>query len=282
MKNNQIDKLVDENDYNHTKENNNLPRKQNKNHKFRLRFAAILAAIGLTGLATAISGEKDKTLPEGKIIEQEIENQDNVITNSNKEDFRNTISVIPTISEAKKQVDSLETKEDVLAFLKNEYIEKYEQMTGDTNLTTDDIKIIISNQDYVFSNEEEIVTHGSNPGELQNQLEQYGTYRVINNCEVYEIINQDGKIIDAATYKDNTLVPVIPGDNYTQMQHYNSSLTQLGDVIPNGLAFYEYIENGNDDASYSITKRKLINALEGNTEAQTNNNEIENDDIERS
>ncbi len=281
MKKNQIDNLVDENDYNHTKKNNNLPRKSNKKHKFRLKFAAILAAIGLTGLATAISGAKDKTLPKANIIEEEIGNHETG-ENSNREEFINSLSYDTSISKEEEEVNSLETKEDVLKFLKNEYIEKYEQMTGDKDLTTDDIKIIASYQNYLYSNEEEIVTHGANPDQLRNQLEQYGNYSVINDCEVFQVKDQDDKTIDAATYINGNLEYVVPGDNYEEMKNNNSVLVELGDVIPKGLQYYENVENGKDDASYAMTKRSFINALEENQKEQANNVEIENDDIERS
>lgn len=71
-----------------------------------------------------------------------------------------------------KEINALNTKEAIVAYLKNMYIEEYEKETGDTTLTTADIKIMESSQDYIYQLEDgTFVTHGQNPRNNRNEYE---------------------------------------------------------------------------------------------------------------
>ena len=138
-----------------------------------------------------------------------------------------------------KEINALNTKEAIVAYLKNMYIEEYEKETGDTTLTTADIKIMESSQDYIYQLEDgTFVTHGQNPETTEMNMkengEEYSTYTnekgTAIESNVYSVrLNENDKILDMITEKD--LKRTIPGDNYLEMKDYNSILEKMGNVV---------------------------------------------------
>lgn len=188
------------------------------------------------------------------------------------------------INDIKEEVNNLENEEAVLRFLKNEYIENYEKITGDDTLTTEDITITYNYENYVYINDTtgEIITHGENIKNTTQSLQNDGvSYTTKDNVKVYKIkTKEDGKVIDCMTLQNQNgetkPVKVIVGDQYEESKNNNSILVEMGMVIPNGIDYMENMEK--DEASQEITKKDFIKALETQEEVQEQT--IEDDGME--
>lgn len=169
-----------------------------------------------------------------------------------------------------KEINALNTKEAIVAYLKNMYIEEYEKETGDTTLTTADIKIIESSQDYLYQLEDgTFVTHGQNPEttemNMQENGEKYSTYTNENGTaiesNVYSVrLNENNKILDMITEKD--LKRTIPGDNYLEMKDYNSILEKMGNVVSKSYNLMNVVGDENiSQATVDNNKKELLKAV---------------------
>ena len=150
------------------------------------------------------------------------------------------------------------------------YIEEYEKETGDTTLTTADIKIIESSQDYIYQLEDgTFVTHGQNPEttemNMQENGEKYSTYTDENGSaiesNVYAIrLSENNKILDMITDKD--LKRTIPGDNYLEMKDYNSILEKMGNVVSKSYNLMNVVGDENiSQATVDNNKKELLKAV---------------------
>lgn len=169
-----------------------------------------------------------------------------------------------------KEINALNTKEAIVAYLKNMYIEEYEKETGDTTLTTADIKIMESSQDYLYQLEDgTFVTHGQNPEttemNMQENGEKYSTYTNENGSaiesNVYAIrLSENNKILDMITDKD--LKRTIPGDNYLEMKDYNSILEKMGNVVSKSYSLMNVVGAENiSQATVDNYKKELLKAV---------------------
>ena len=169
-----------------------------------------------------------------------------------------------------KEINALNTKEAIVAYLKNMYIEEYEKETGDTTLTTADIKIMESSQDYIYQLEDgTFVTHGQNPEttemNMQENGEKYSTYTNENGSaiesNVYAIrLSENNKILDMITDKD--LKRTIPGDNYLEMKDYNSILEKMGNVVSKSYSLMNVVGAENiSQATVDNYKKELLKAV---------------------
>ncbi len=172
---------------------------------------------------------------------------------------------------SEQEINELQTEEEVLKFLKDMYIENYEQITGDNTRTTEDIRIYGDvYQDDVFVNNEtgEIITHGNQPNETKQKLENAGiSYDTQHNVKTYEVRkptkDAEGNItnetiIDSVVIKNGEPVKVTQGDTYGQP--YISVLEKMGTTIPRGLEYLEQIERG-DEFSKGISKDRFIDSV---------------------
>ena len=169
-----------------------------------------------------------------------------------------------------KEINALNTKEAIVAYLKNMYIEEYEKETGDTTLTTADIKIMESSQDYIYQLEDgTFVTHGQNPETTEMNMkengEEYSTYTnekgTAIESNVYSVrLNENDKILDMITEKD--LKRTIPGDNYLEMKDYNSILEKMGNVVSKSYSLMNVVgaENISQATVYNY-KKELLKAV---------------------
>ena len=169
-----------------------------------------------------------------------------------------------------KEINALNTKEAIVAYLKNMYIEEYEKETGDTTLTTADIKIIESSQDYIYQLEDgTFVTHGQNPETTEMNMkengEEYSTYTnekgTVIESNVYSVrLNENDKILDMITEKD--LKRTIPGDNYLEMKDYNSILEKMGNVVSKSYSLMNVVGAENiSQATVDNYKKELLKAV---------------------
>ena len=169
-----------------------------------------------------------------------------------------------------KEINALNTKEAIVAYLKNMYIEEYEKETGDTTLTTADIKIMESSQDYIYQLEDgTFVTHGQNPETTEMNMkengEDYSTYTnekgTAIESNVYSVrLNENDKILDMITEKD--LKRTIPGDNYLEMKDYNSILEKMGNVVSKSYSLMNVVGAENiSQATVDNYKKELLKAV---------------------
>ena len=176
------------------------------------------------------------------------------------------------------EIDNLETKEDVLKWFKNFYLEEYEKVTGDDTTTTSHIKVTLNNQSFVYKLDNgEIVTHSFDINETEAAIKADGqNYTTQNDVDVYRI-TLDGKTIDSITSFGKK---VIPGENYAEMKDYESVLEKIGNITNQSFALMGDFETGR---SPEFVRSKLKDAVEEhyknqNEQKKTQQNETQQED----
>ncbi len=280
--------------------------------------------LGLGGTVAALAGGAalidNNEVTENKAIEQEAnlkedteanllddsdlkKNNDLTDLEAKKDEQKNEFIESLKVKEetTKDEIDGLKTKDDVLKYLKNAYIEEYEAVTGDDKLTTNDIKIVYSPQNYEYElNEGTIVSHGSTPAVTEDAIRASGnTIKSINYdtnyYTVYKKMNNENsyEVIDCMKFgKDENFneisIPVIPGDRYNEMKDgYTSVLNNIAPIVKSSFRLMDVIENSND-VEINNAKEKLTDSIEEhksnkaqNLVSQENiqNNEIEENEL---
>ena len=255
------------------KKNKKQNKKQNKLwKKIKKWLAALGIGVGVTTLAIS-AGEATKT--NEPVIEK---------PNDEKDEFKEGLKVenLETIKTNKEkiteEIENLKTPEEVLAYLKNLYIEEYENKTGDTSLTTEDIEInMLENSTYEYKdiNTREIITHGDYPQVTEDNVLENGTQFESEKQQnpVYMIKNiETRKTIDGMTYytdenKEKVFVKAYDGNYYNEMKENDITvLKDLNDVIIEGM---EVWENSEKD------RTSFVEAVEKYTANQKENSDIE-------
>lgn len=268
--------------------------------------------LGLGGTVAALAGGAalidNNEVTENKAIEQEAnlkeDTEANLLDDSDskakKDDQKNEFIESLKVKEetTKDEIDGLKTKDDVLRYLKNAYIEEYEAVTGDDKLTTSDIKIVYSPQNYEYElNEGTIVSHGTTPAVTEDAIRASGnTIKSINYdtnyYTVYKKMNSENsyEVFDCIKFgKDENFneisIPVIPGDRYSEMKDgYISVLNNMAPIVKNAFRLMDVIENSND-VEINNAKEKLTDSIEKNksqnivTQENIQNNEIEENEL---
>ena len=225
--------------------------------------ASLAAFLGLGTIAAGVTAVR--ALNPG--TEVRTETQSNTNETEKGKSFKEGILVE---DKDEKEINALNTKEAIVAYLKNMYIEEYEKETGDTTLTTADIKIMESSQDYIYQLEDgTFVTHGQNPETTEMNMkengEEYSTYTnekgTAIESNVYAIrLSENNKILDMITDKD--LKRTIPGDNYLEMKDYNSILEKMGNVVSKSYSLMNVVGAENiSQATVDNYKKELLKAV---------------------
>lgn len=226
--------------------------------------ASLAAFLGIGTIAAGVTAVR--ALNPGTEVKKE-ETQ----SNTNEKGKENPFLVdIKVKDKDEKEINALNTKEAIVAYLKNMYIEEYEKETGDTTLTTADIKIMESSQDYIYQLEDgTFVTHGQNPKTTEMNMkengEEYSTYTnekgTAIESNVYSVrLNENDKILDMITEKD--LKRTIPGDNYLEMKDYNSILEKMGNVVSKSYSLMNVVGAENiSQATVDNYKKELLKAV---------------------
>ena len=247
-------------------------------HKKAKRTFIVKTIFGI-GATAAIFAGGAKLLESGKAESSKSQSETNIEETNIKEIYKVDLEQLET--QAKKEIDQLETQEDVLKFIKDRYIESYEQQTGDTTLTTQDIQITISHENYVYIDEGtgEIITHGDKPYETVESLEENGVRYSTQNDEIrtYKVLKQDeenkdnNEIIDCMIIERGGRIRVIPGENYNQMKDYKSVLAEMSQeewkVISTALDYHTNFDNDKEGEKEKF-KNRLIEALENEQKAK--------------
>jgi len=240
-----------------------------KTKKQVAKKAAIGGTIAALGLTTACGTDKEAKVTDNPVkIEQD---------KDFKEQYKHDVESESKEKTIEQKVNELENAEDVLDFLKNMYIEQYETMTGDTNLTTEDIGLWCKQYLYaVYVNKEtgEMIQYGSNYKQVEQKLEEEGIlYDIEENVSVYKVTDTEKNVIDcvAIQYKDNgEVVPVKVTLNEQVGKPYTSILATMRTAIPYGLDYYESLEKGNEN-DIILSKRRFIKSLEDENTKQNQN-----------
>ena len=225
--------------------------------------ASLAAFLGIGTIAAGVTAVR--ALNSG--TEVRTETQSNTNETEKGKSFKEGILVE---DKDEKEINALNTKEAIVAYLKNMYIEEYEKETGDTTLTTADIKIMESSQDYIYQLEDgTFVTHGQNPETTEMNMkengEEYSTYTnekgTAIESNVYAIrLSENNKILDMITDKD--LKRTIPGDNYLEMKDYNSILEKMGNVVSKSYSLMNVVGAENiSQATVDNYKKELLKAV---------------------
>lgn len=218
---------------------NKLNRKLTKEEKKAIKKEAAkkvrrkIAAISVFGIASILGGisisNKTSLLPEetNKIVKE---------TNNPNNPFKETIVYKNGI-----------TEKDVLQYFKNLYIEEYEKITGDDTLTTEDISISRTYQNYVYQLDDgTLVTHGEKVDVAKNGIDADGkSWKSLSNILSYTVRKKtnneengkngkddDSEVIDIVLKGEHgELKRAIPGDRYTEMKDYTSILESISDEL---------------------------------------------------
>lgn len=257
---------------------------------------AVFAMAGFLGIGALASGGT-KALPEGKETtktqtENSIELEE---IKTQQEKFREEIKVISEDEIIKQEISELESEKDVLAYLKNMYLEEYEQKTGKADLTTSDIKIFGSSQTYTYVLDGgQVVTHGETPLETEKQIKADGkSYTTQQGGYIYSVrLAKNNEVIDCMTSGSKR---AIPGDKYNEMKDSESILTDMGGITQ--IAFKlmslfeeldrksgnDFIESKCEDAKsdladavikYKQNQEKDTNIIEQNQTQENNDREM--------
>ncbi len=161
------------------------------------------------------------------------------------------------------EIKALKTPEEVLQYLKNMYIEQYEEMTGDKDLTTADIELDV---------------YLKNLYKAENKPNQeYLSTTAEPNVKVYQVKNTKKNVIDCVSLEseDGKTVPV---EVLMEGSIYNSVLATMGTAIPDGLKYVKAMEQSNESDRVD-RQRKFIKAVK-EVQKTKDNQKIEKEGFE--
>lgn len=235
----------------------------------RVALFGSIGVIGIGGYRLIAKNNEIKGITDGKKIEIDIDEEENTKKENIEEkeadkktnNFKDDLKVLSEEEKIQKEIENLKSKEQVLNYLKNIYIEAYERQTGDESLTTADIEIMRNNQNYMYELEDgQLVSHGDTPAVTEGQIEKDGKkYNIRYDLKTYTVrLNNNGEAIDSMTIG---LKKVIPGDNYNKMKDgYDSVLCQMGSITGRAFELREKIDFLNDNSS-EYNKQKYEEAV---------------------
>lgn len=253
-----------------------------KIHKKEKKIIGRRALIAVFGLSTIIGGTKLLEEPKDDRIPSKAENQNiekDIKMKNFKEQYKYDIENQETSQEPRdfeQEIKELKTEEEVIKFVKDMYIEEYEQTTGDTTRTTEDIKVWYGTYlNYAYINDQtgDYITPGETPAITKQKLQNDGIScdNVIDDVKIYKITDNNGRMLDAVTLQTGQPTKVISGDQYGEP--YISILDKMGDAIPRGLDYAQYIEQG-DELSIGIAQDRFIEAAKEYEMTKENQNLI--------
>ncbi len=225
--------------------------------KKKVAIGGTVVALGLT---TAYGAKKEADMANNNVkVEQGIDK----IENNFKREMKVKENELQTVE---NQIKALETPEDILKYLKNLYIEKYEKIMGDTDLTTADIALYYTYLEKVYVNNKtgEMIQYGGNYKKVERKLENEGiTYKTEDNVKVYQVKDTEGKVIDCVALQDKEkeTVPVKVTMNDQFNQPYTSVLAKMGTAIPDGMDYREYMQKGNEN-DIAISLKQFIESVQ--------------------
>lgn len=214
-------------------------------------------------------------------------------------DFREEMKVeIPETEDPETEIDEIDSKEDTLRWLKDVYVDKYEEITGKENLSAYSIEILDKKVPAMYKTSDgQYITTIESPLAAEGILNQNGiSYEEISGSSVYMVsIANNGTVIDCATKGVDGYHDVTIAEYYDEMKDSNNSvLAELGDITPKTfelMDLYSQLEEkpGNEfiENIISSTKENLKekykevfteNSQENAQENQTNESQTQDQD----
>lgn len=238
------------------KEKKAIRRKIHKQQKRKIVYTAMLATLGIG--ATKLAVDEIKFLNEA----QEVATSNK----TKKEEFHQMYEEEIQESDIEKEVKALRNKDEILSFMKDEIVEDYEKNTGDTEITTEDIKIYFENQNSIFidDNTGEAITHGEAPEATKQNLANKGItfheYWPENNgiITVYKVQKQE-EVLGCTALLNGNPTKVKLGDQYEN--EYNYDLSKMAKVLSTGFNCIHEMERGDETGTF-WAKKDLIKAVE--------------------
>lgn len=232
---------------------------------------ALGATIATVGLATACSTDKEAKITDNPV---KIEQDKNF-----REQYKHVAETKNEEKTVKQKINELKSPEDIESFFKNMYIEQRVAITGNTDYTTEDIKLDKQYLDTVYVNKKtgEMIPYGSNYKQVEQKLKEEGiSYEIEEDVEIYKVTDTEGKVIDcvALKSKDGETVPVKVMMVEQFGKPYTSVLTTMGTAITAGVTYKGYVEKGNE-RDIEVSKKYVIQAVEKFENAKQNQNATE-------
>lgn len=244
-----------------------------------------LVATSATVIAAISVGSKVATkiaLPEPE-KQSTVENVEEEKAPDPAEDFRKdlvaetlknaeeTIIEVPETLNPEAEIDEINSKEDVLNWLKDAYIDKYEEITGKDDLAVYSIEIQHKNVPAMYKTSDgQYVTTEESPMATEKMLDSKGiSYEKYNADSVYKVcIANNGNIIDCAKKGVDGYHDVIVAEYYEEMKQSNNSvLSKMGDVTSKSFELYDYYiqleeKGGHNEFIENIIKQTKENLKE--------------------
>lgn len=193
--------------------------------KLGIRLAIATAAVGIS-VGAFLHKNDIKQLPEPQAIEMSDEERNTI---SKEEEFRNSLQLTP-----EQEIDSLETSEEVLNYIKETFAEVYNQNNNET-ITIEDISLYEQSGDTLLYKDlaqdgNEIIRRTT-----KSQEEEIDTIKLINNkVIVAEIQTQEGLKKEQATKYIGEYVPVYYQSVQVEEASENS-LCEVGNIVSKGI-----------------------------------------------
>ena len=256
-------------------------------NKMRTR-ATILGAVGLLGITGALGiGAKKEVKQLNQGIETQIENTKNA-----HDEFAKGLSVeIPEEdlekTEALQEIENLKTPENVLNYVKQMYIEKYNE-NNNTEFGIENVKLYKFSENKVFYEDE----NGIQRYCTEKEYEEMGGKGVDGNLPVIEAVIAGGEknILERVAQQQNGEITNIYNKNEIVEEDKEKTLTQLGEVVLTGINYYTSMQQ--EETSWGIKneyKDRFANAIADYKREQkleqentnTVNEQIQQEDDER-
>ncbi len=254
----------------------------------RNRTIAVALALGVLGGGVAIG---HGLITDGSDTKEPAITTDDNSSSKEESSFIDGIKVdVPEDEKSpiEEEIDRLDTSDEVLKYLKNLYIDEYQEITGIDLMTPGSIKIISNRQNYIYNLDNgKNVTHGDDPALTEQALEQDGqNYVKEPNVDVYRVERKStGKIIDAMTSDGRA---VIPGELYYELKNQESALENMSSIVQTSfdlIGYFdelehkpgnEYITNLCEEAKQELVK--LVTEREEEKQEQSNLKSQEQDE----
>ena len=185
------------------------------------------------------------------------------------------------IQEATEEINSLETPEDVLNYLKTLYANEYNE-DHSTNITEDNIKLFVqyrygNNKDYSVYND--VATNGDSI--MRWKLFSKQENAIDKDFIMAKVLDENNKVIDtdAIVYASNNCETVYSSSEQVD-KYEDGTLVDVGNIMRHGLCYYSELDNKIDQNSKRAIRAKrdykedFISAV-----AQYNNNKDKNVNI---
>ena len=221
----------------------------------RAGLIGIAGAIGIGG-ATIGDGNEIKRLNERQGIEAEIEDKKTA-----HEKFQEELSVEAFDEiriETSNEVGELENSEEVLNYIKQIYIEKYNE-NNNVKKGIEDVRFNKSSFDKVFFKDENGILRYCSEKEAKEMGKPIdGNLPIISAT----VADEKGAIQENVAQKSNGEIVNIYDKDEQILGDEDTTLTQLGDVVLAGINYSTAIEqDGNSWKTKKDYENKLINAL---------------------